>query len=253
MDFKDKAVIITGAYGGFGAAVAERLADAGAHLFITGKDDAKLNSFADQLRKKTKVVAFKADLRKVGDCKSLIDACVKAYGRLDVIVNNAGVLEEGLKAELVDKIIDVNLKALEYCSYYALTQMEKQDTGGVLVNISSTFGVNIKPRAVEAIYASTKFGVVAYSGTLHAAYKGGKIKILCFCPGGMKTELFRNNPERVQHDFMDPNFAAGIMLGYLAADKYGLLVFARTGVLQYSEDFSIAWKWTHEETVDMKK
>ena len=252
MEFKDKAVTITGAYGGLGAALAERLADAGAYLLITGKDEAKLNALADRLRKKTKVVAVKADLRKDSDCKSLIDACVKAFGRLDVMINNAGVLEEGLEAELVDKIIDVNLKALEYCSYYAVTQMERQGEGGVLVNISSTSGVNIKPRAAEAIYASTKFGVVAYSGTLHQAYKDGKIKVMCFCPGGMKTDLFRKNPERMLPEFMDPSFAAGILLKYLESDKYGLLVFTRKGILQYSEDYALSWKWTHEETIDMK-
>ena len=248
-----KVYVITGAYGGFGEALAELLADRKAKLVITGRDESKLNPLAEKLKKKTDVFAVKADVTKVRDCKRIIDTCIKEYGRLDVMINNAGVLEDGTEPKLVDKLIDTNLKGLEYCSYYATNQMQKQKDGGVLVNIGSTSGVKIKPMVNEAIYISSKFGVVAYSGSLALAYKDGKIKVLCFCPGGMKTELFRHDPSRLGSDFMDPAAAAAVLVQQLDAERYGLFVLLRAGKLQYSKDFSLAWNWDFEENIDLKE
>lgn len=245
--------VITGAYGGFGTALAESLAASGARLVLSGRDEAKLNLVADQLKMQTEVITVKAELTKVRDCKRLIDASVERYGRIDILINNAGVLEDGMKPKLVDKLIDANLKGLEYCSYYAISQMKKQKEGGVLVNISSTSGVFIKPREEEAVYTSSKFGVMAYTASLHLAYKDSKIKIICFCPGGMKTNLFRNNPERVLQDFMDPHAAARVLLKQINEGRYGLSVLLRRGLLQYSKDFSLSWQWNLEEKVDLNQ
>jgi len=248
-----KVCIITGAYSGFGLALAERLASKGASLLISGRDESKLNAVADKLKSKTNVIAVKADLTKVRDCKRLVDTCVKSYGRIDVMINNAGVLEDGMKPKLVDKLIDTNLKGLEYCSYYSILQMKKQKEGGILVNIASTSGVFVKPREEEAIYTSSKFGVVAYSASLHLAYKDTKIKVLCFCPGGMKTNLFRNNPNRLLPDFMDPHAAANVLIKQIDSERFGLFVLLRRGLLQYSKDFSLSWNWTSEEEIDLTK
>lgn len=246
-----KVHIITGAYSGLGLALAESLAASGARLVLSGKDEAKLNAVANQLRKQTEVIAIKADLTKVRDCKRLIDGSVEKYGRIDVMINNAGVLKDGMKPRLVDRLIDVNLKGLEYCSYYAIAQMKKQKEGGVLVNVSSTSGVSIKPKEEEAVYTSSKFGVTAYTASLYLAYKDSKIKVICFCPGGMKTNLFRSNPERVLQDFMNPQAAARVLLKQINEGRYGMFVLLRRGLLQYSKDFSLSWNWTAEERVDL--
>ena len=219
---------------------------------ISGRDEAKLNEVLEELKRQTEVAAVKADVTKVRDCKRLIDACVKSFGGLDILINNAGVLEDGLKPKLVDRLIDTNLKGLEYCSYYAISQMKKQKEGGILVNVASTSGVFLKPKEDEAVYASSKFGVVAYSASLHLAYKDSKIKILCFCPGGMKTNLFRQNPERLLEGFMDPNAAAEVLLKQVKIERFGLAVLLRKGLLQYSKDFSLSWAWTSEENIDFK-
>lgn len=248
-----KSYIITGAYGGLGLALAKNLAARKAKLVIAGKDEEKLNAVLKELEPQTQAVAVRADITKVRDCKRLIDACVSSYGRLDVMVNNAGVLEDGLKPNLVDKLIDANLKGLEYCSYYAIAQMKRQREGGVLVNVASTSGVFLKPKEDEAVYASSKFGVVAYSASLHLAYKDSKIRVVCFCPGGMKTNLFRQNPERMLQDFMNPEAAARVLLGQIDAGRYGLSVLLRRGLLQYSKDFSLSWQWTAEENMDLNK
>ena len=244
--------VITGAYAGFGLALAERLASAHAKLVISGRDEAKLNATLEKLKKLTDVIAVKADVTSTRDCKRLIDACVAAYGRIDVMVNNAGVLQHGLKPKLVNNMVDPNLKGLEYCSFYAMSQMRKQKDGGVMLNVVSTSGAFLKPNEEEAIYASTKFGAMAYTASLYLAKKDEKIKFLCFCPGGMKTELFRAAPNREIGDFMDPNAAAGVLLKQLEAERFGLSVLLRRGKLQYSKDFSLSWQWTSEEEVDLK-
>lgn len=251
VEIEGKACVITGGYKGFGLALADRLASAKARLVVSGRDEAKLNEASNALKRKTEVVAVKADVTKVRDCKKVIDACIESYGKLDILINNAGVLEDGLGTQLVDRLVDTNLKGLEYCSYYAIKQMKKQEHGGLLVNIASTSGVTIKPREEEAIYTGSKFGVVAYSGSLHLAYKSNKIKVICFCPGGMKTDLFRHNPERMLQDFMDPDAVAGILLKQIRGDKWGLSVLLRRGLLQYNKDFALSWQWASEENVDL--
>jgi NAD(P)-dependent dehydrogenase (short-subunit alcohol dehydrogenase family) len=220
---------------------------------IAGRDEAKLHQAEERLRLVTKVVAVKADVTKVRECKKVIDACVAAYGKVDMIFNNAGVLEEGLKPKLADRMVDANLKGTEYCSFYAIAQMKRQKEGGVVVNVSSTSGVYFKPSEEQAIYASSKFGVVAYSACLSLAYGESKIKVLCFCPGGMKTELFRTVPERMLPDFMDPKAAAGVLIERIKMESYGLLVLKRKGGLEYSKDFSLTWNWTEQKEIDLGK
>jgi NAD(P)-dependent dehydrogenase (short-subunit alcohol dehydrogenase family) len=253
LEVSGKVCVITGAYKGLGLALAEKLADQGALLVIAGRDEAKLLQTEQKLKLLTRVVAVKSDVTKVRDCKKVVDASISAYGRIDIFFNNAGLLDEGIKPKLVDKIVDTNLKGLEYCSFYAITQMKKQKEGGVLVNVSSTSGVYLKPSEEQAVYASSKFGVVAYSACLHMAYKESNVKVLCFCPGGMKTELFRSVPHRMLPDFMEPKSAAGVLIEQIRSEKYGLLVLKRGGGFEYSKDFSFTWNWTEQKQIDLGK
>jgi NAD(P)-dependent dehydrogenase (short-subunit alcohol dehydrogenase family) len=247
-----KSCIITGGYNGFGLAIAGKLAKAGYKVLISGRDEAKLSAAVSKLKADgIDAIGLKADVTKVRDCKKLIDKCIAEYGGIDLMINNAGVLHDGMKPQLVDKINDANLKGLEYCSYYALLQMQKQKEGGFLVNISSTSGVYLKPGEKEAIYRGSKFGVTAYSGSLFGAYKDGKIKVLCFCPGGMKTDLFRNDTSKLLPDFMDPNAAAGVLADQIAKGNTGLMVLERKGILKHSKDFALSWNWTTDQQIDL--
>ena len=253
MELTGKTCVITGAYSGLGLAIAERLAALDVLLVISGRDEAKISQVSERLNQLGKAVSVKADVTKVRDCKKIIDTCIKAYGRIDILINNAGILEEGLKPQLIDKMIDSNLKGTEYLSFYAMAQMKKQKEGGVVVNVSSTSGVYFKPMEEQAVYASSKFGVMAYSASLHLAYKESKIKVLCFCPGGMKTDLFRSVPERMLSDFMSPKSAAGVLIEQIKSEKYGLLVLKRKGGFEYNKDFSLTWNWTEQKEIDLGK
>ena len=154
--------------------------------------------------------------------------------------------------KLVDRLIDTDLKGLEYCTYYATLQMKKQKEGGTLVNIASVRGVSVKPREDGAIYASAKFGVVGYSATLHLAYKGSSIKMVCFCPDGMKTDLFRQNPERLLQDFISPDAAAEVLIKQMGMERYGLIVLLRgQGACSTARNSPISWSWTLEENVNL--
>jgi 3-oxoacyl-[acyl-carrier protein] reductase len=253
LEIRRKVCVITGAYGGLGLALAEKLAAEGAMLVISGRDEAKLNQVADRLKRSAQVIAVKADVTKVRECKKVVDACIKAYGKIDILINNAGILDEGLKPKLVDRMVDANLKGTEYFAFYAISQMKIQKEGGVIVNVASTSGVYLKPMEEQAVYASSKFGVVAYSASLHLAYKESRIKILCFCPGGMKTDLFRTVPGRMLPDFMDPKSAAGVLIERIKNESYGLLVLKRKGGMEYSKDFSFTWNWTEQKDLDLSR
>ena len=99
MILKGKIAIITGAYAGFGLALGRRLASAKVKLVISGRNEEKLDAVLKEFKQQTEVIAVKADVTKIMDCKRLIDACVKHYGRVDLMINNAGVLEDGLRTK----------------------------------------------------------------------------------------------------------------------------------------------------------
>jgi|GEM_PF-4369064 NAD(P)-dependent dehydrogenase (short-subunit alcohol dehydrogenase family) len=250
-----KSCVITGGYNGLGLSLARKLAKAGYGVVISGRDEAKLARALEQLKGAgANATAIKVDVTKVRECKKLVDHCINTYGSLDLMVNNAGVLEDGVKPKLVDRIVDTNLKGVEYCSYYALERMKKQKEGGMLVNISSTSGVNIKANAAgEAIYASSKFGVTAYSGYLFKEHRDSKIRVLCFCPGGTKTDLFRNDPSRLLPDFMDPDAAAGVLARQIIEGQTGLMVLERKGLLKHDREFSPSWNWATEQTINFSE
>ncbi|MBO9631227.1 MAG: SDR family oxidoreductase [Shinella sp.] len=186
---KDKVVVITGASSGLGEAAARRLAQDGAKLVLGARRLDRLNAIADELGLASDAVV-ETDVTKVDQVKRLVDHTVRLHGRIDVIINNAGLmphspLERG-KVEDWDRMIDVNLKGVLYGIAAALPYMKQQKSGHV-INVSSVAGHKVNPGG--AVYAATKHGVRVISEGLRQEVKPYNIRTTIISPGAVATEL----------------------------------------------------------------
>lgn len=161
----NKIVVITGASSGLGAATARRLADEGATIVLGARRVDRLQALADEIASKGgKALALETEVANRDQVKALVDKAVDAYGRIDVLLNNAGLMPlsplERLKIEEWEQMIDVNLKGVLYGIAAALPYMREQKSGH-FINVSSTAGHRISEGG--AVYSATKFAVRALS------------------------------------------------------------------------------------------
>lgn len=160
----DRVVCVTGAGRGLGRAIAKAFAAEGASLVLGARSTGEIDELASEL---PDAIAVQTDVRLVADVDRLVDAAVAEFGRLDVMVNNAGVAVygplENMGADEVHLMVDTNLKGTIFGSQAALRVMAPQ-RGGLIVNISSIAGRLHLPN--EAVYGATKWAVNGFSGVL---------------------------------------------------------------------------------------
>lgn len=190
-DLKGKVVVITGASSGSGEATARHLAELGASVVLGARRGDRIASIAAELTAAGHTaIAVTTDVVKRDDVSNLVDTAVREFGRIDVIVNNAGVMPlaplEALKVDEWDHMIDVNLKGTLYGIAAALPHMQKQKSGHI-INVSSVYGHTVGPDA--AVYCATKHAVRALSEGLRQEVKPYNLRTTIISPGAMKTEL----------------------------------------------------------------
>jgi NADP-dependent 3-hydroxy acid dehydrogenase YdfG len=184
-----KVVVITGASSGLGEATARHLARKGAKLVLGARRLDRLRALARELNLGTDA-AVETDVTDRAQVKRLVDAAVAAHGRIDVIVNNAGLmphspLERG-KIDDWDRMIDVNLKGVLYGIAAALPHMIEQKSGHI-INVSSVAGHKVRPGS--AVYAATKAAVRMLSEGLRQEVKPYNIRTTIISPGAVRSEL----------------------------------------------------------------
>lgn len=195
---KGKVVAITGASSGIGEALARMLSANGACVVIGARREAQLEKLQREIEEAGgKATYALMDVRNKKDLEHLVKIAVDTYGRLDVIVNNAGVAQlsriDDLDVEGWEEMIDINLKGVLY-GMAAAIPVFKQQSSGHIVNIISTSGIKIVP--MQGVYAGTKNAV----RTIAEAFRqesNGDIRITGISPGFVKTELAAGvkNPE----------------------------------------------------------
>jgi NADP-dependent 3-hydroxy acid dehydrogenase YdfG len=188
---KDKVVVITGASSGLGEATARRLSAAGAKIVLGARRTKLLDALAGELTGNGgSAIAITTDVTDRGQVKALADAAVKTYGRVDVMINNAGLMPqaplERLKVEEWDRMIDVNIKGVLYGIAAVLPYMKEQKSGHI-VNVSSVAGHKVGPGF--AVYAATKHAVRALSEGVRQEVKPYNIRTTVISPGAVATEL----------------------------------------------------------------
>jgi NADP-dependent 3-hydroxy acid dehydrogenase YdfG len=188
-NIKDKVVVITGASSGLGEAAARLLAKEGARLMLGARRLDRLEALAGELSL-GKDAIMQTDVTDVSQVRRLVDHAVKIHGRVDVIINNAGLmphspLERG-KIEDWDRMIDVNIKGVLYGIAAVLPHMKTQKSGHI-INVSSVAGHKV--RAGGAVYSATKHAVRIISEGLRQEVKPYNIRTTIISPGAVATEL----------------------------------------------------------------
>ena len=186
-----KVVVITGASSGLGEAAARFLAAQGASVVLGARRLDRLQALADELsRNGGKALALETDVTFFDQVQRLVDAAAQTYGRIDVMLNNAGLMPlsplERLKVDDWNRMIDVNIKGVLYGIAAALPHMQRQKAGHI-INVSSVAGHKV--RAGGAVYSATKHAVRVISEGLRQEVKPYNIRTTVISPGMVDTEL----------------------------------------------------------------
>lgn len=190
----DKVVVITGASSGLGQATAKLLASEGAAVVLAARRTDRIEALAEEIKGNGgKAIAVSTDVTDREQVKNLVDKAVETFGRVDVMLNNAGLMPlaplEMLKTDEWDQMIDVNLKGVLNGIAAALPHMKEQKSGH-FINVSSVYGHKLGPAAT--VYCATKFAVRALSEGLRQEVKPYNIRTTVISPGAVATELLEH-------------------------------------------------------------
>ena len=190
MDLSGKVAIVTGSSRGIGKAIALKLADAGASVVVTGHiEDAE--PVAKEIRAKGRQsLAVRASVTSAADIEKLVEATLSTFGRVDIIVNNAGITRDQLVLKMSeddwDAVLDTNLKSVFLCTRAVLRPMLKQRWGRI-INISSVIGLIGNPG--QANYAASKAGIIGFTKTIAREVGSRGITANVIAPGFIETRM----------------------------------------------------------------
>lgn len=185
MTFKNKVVVITGASSGIGKALALEMAKRGAKLVLGARQYVSLCELSAQIEKEfgTHAIAVATDVSKEQDCKNLIEQAILTFGRIDVLINNAGIsmraLFEDLDIAVLKNLMDVNFWGTIYCTKYALPELIK--TKGSMIAVSSIAGFRGLPGRTG--YSASKFAMNGFVESLRTELLKTGVHIMLACPG----------------------------------------------------------------------
>lgn len=190
-NIQGKIVVITGASSGLGEATARHLSEQGALVVLGARRFDRIQALAAELTEQgPRAIAVQTDVTDSRQVKRLVDTAIEHHGRIDVMINNAGLMPhsplERLKIADWDRMIDVNIKGVLYGIAAALPHMQKQNAGHI-INVSSVAGHKVRPGS--AVYAATKHAVLVISEGLRQEVKPYQIRTTVISPGAIATEL----------------------------------------------------------------
>jgi NAD(P)-dependent dehydrogenase (short-subunit alcohol dehydrogenase family) len=197
LDCNGKSVIVTGAGGGIGRAIALRFAEAGASVTVHyRKNESSAKQIVQQIEAQgRKAIAVRGDLAQQTDAQALIAETVRIFGGIDVLVNNAGAYPLAplldMSVEEWEEVITANLRSVHLCTQAAAREMTRQQRGGAIINIASIEAEN--PAPLHSHYTAAKAGVVMYTRTVAHELGRDGVRVNAVSPGlinrkGLKQE-----------------------------------------------------------------
>jgi short-subunit dehydrogenase len=201
--FREQVVVITGASSGIGEALAYQLADQGARLALAARSADKLTAVAAECeRRSAKALAVPTDVADEEQCRRLIERAVEQFGRIDMLVNNAGISVRGALEDLPDLrgfegVIAVNFMGSVYCTYHALPHLKA--TRGRIVAVSSLSGK--APSPMNIAYCSSKHAMAGFFDSLRIELAGAGVSVTVVCPDFVITGLVAHT-RRASGEFM---------------------------------------------------
>jgi len=197
-DLKNKVVLITGATGGIGGAIAQQMKNAGATVVVTGRSAEKLSAFDDSF------IKIQSDLANDGAAEKLIADTIEKAGRIDVLINNAGITADTLMMrmsdEQFDNVLNTNLRAAFKMCRAAIMPMMKQRFGRI-INMASIVGV--VGGAGQTNYAASKGGIIAMTKSIAAEVGARGITANAIAPGFIKTPMTDVLPDELKKKYLE--------------------------------------------------
>ncbi len=189
-DFKDKIVLITGGTSGIGLAAARLFLASGAKTALVGRNKTKGEAVVKELCKSGSCAAFiQGDISDPSCCEAIVRQTVDKFGRLNIVVNSAGIYLEKAIAEVTpedyDKVMDINIKGTFFIAKYAVPELKK--TGGNIVNVSSDAGLN--GNILCTAYCASKGAVTTFTKALALELAPYGVRVNCVCPGDIRTPM----------------------------------------------------------------
>ncbi|WP_028400095.1 3-oxoacyl-ACP reductase FabG [Ectobacillus panaciterrae] len=194
-----KCAVVTGSARGLGKGIAEKLASLGAQVIISDVNEAGARETAEELKQKGYAASFFAcNVGDRDDARKLVEYTVEAYGKIDILINNAGITRDGmlhkLDGEQWDSVIQVNLTGVFNCMQPAVQHMREQRSGRI-INISS---ISREGNIGQANYAAAKAGVVGLTKTAAKELAAFDVTCNAICPGFMDTEMTKTIPDSIK-------------------------------------------------------
>lgn len=230
MDFTDKTVLVTGSARGIGREIAEAFLKQGANIVICDLNQDAVDATSKELGEKTIGVA--ANVTKVDDVEALFEAATSKFGRVDVVVNNAGITRDTLMIRMDEKdwdaVLDTNLKGAFLVTKSAAKIMMKQKSGRI-VNISSVVG--LIGNAGQANYSASKAGLIGLTKSAAKELAARGVTVNAVAPGYIATDMTKDLPQTAKDYFMNniplkregrPSDVASAVL-FLASDEAAYL------------------------------
>lgn len=197
MKLEEKVAIITGGNRGIGLATAKLFLQEGAKVSISGRDEKAGRAALADLRSQSdaeRAIFVPGDVTRADDCERIVEETVRAFGRLDILFNNAGIILRNRSLEATteeewDALMDTNVKSVYLLSRAALPQLRAAG-GGAIVNTSSYVGLVGFPGL--SAYAASKGAVVNLTRSMALDHAKEKIRVNCICPGSVETDMIHN-------------------------------------------------------------
>lgn len=215
MDLSNRVAIVTGSGQGIGRAIALKLAEAGASVVVNSRSEAALGVAEEIKGMGHQGMAIIGDVSSTADVTRLVDQTLSTYGKVDILINNAGITHDQLLIRMSDedwdKVLNVNLKSVFLCTRAVLKPMIRQRSGRI---ISITSIVGIIGNAGQANYVASKAGIIGFTKSIAKEVASRGITVNAVAPGFIESAMTHNLPEKQRQEL-----AGRIPLGYFGTPR----------------------------------